>query len=111
MNTARLYALAERWESDSEVLRRRGADALAKAWEEAARELSEELHAWEQEPLTLREAEEESGVAYSTLQQNVRAGLIPNAGDKGRPRIRRCDLHYRGAHSEGIADRVLLGSL
>lgn len=84
--------LAARWRADAEVLRRRGAAALAEALESCAAE----LEAWERERalegLTLEQAASESGYSYSRLQQLIACGTIPNGGEPYRPRIRRCDL-------------------
>jgi hypothetical protein len=84
--------LVQRWRVEAEVLRRRGAEAQAVTLESAAGE----LEAWEREAalqaLTLEEASLESGLTYSALEKGVRSGRIPNAGEKNRPRIRRCDL-------------------
>ena len=61
-----------------------------------ARELEERAQAWLDAELTLDEAAESSGVAYSTLQTLVRSGDLPQAGEKGRPRVRRGDLPRKG---------------
>ncbi len=60
--------------------------------ESCAQDLDERFRQWQLEELTLGRAAEESGYSYSTLQQKVNRGEIPNAGRKGRPLIRRCDL-------------------
>ena len=111
MNTGRLYALAQRWRDEARLLRRHGAGPQAELVETHASELDEAVAGWWDEPLTLRQAEEESQLSYSTLQQYLAQGVLPNAGTKGRPRIRRRDLPYRGTRlSDGpdIAQKVLL---
>src|SRR5437868_2866832 len=80
VNTAPLHTLAEGYRENAREMRRLGATVPADIWTEAARMFEERVRAWEEGPLTLRQAAEESGLSYSTLQQNVRAGLIPNAG-------------------------------
>ena len=64
-----LSALAERWRDDARLLRRHGAESQAEVVETHATELDEAVTEWWNEPLTLRQAEEESQLAYSTLQQ------------------------------------------
>ena len=64
--------------------------------EACAKDLEERLREWELESLSLDDGARESGFSYSTLQHRVASGEIPNAGSKGRPRVRRCDLPYRG---------------
>ena len=97
-------ALAEQWREDARALRRCGAMPQAEREEERARELEEVLGAWQGEALTLRQAEAESGLSYSTLQQYLSQGVLPNAGKPGRPRIRRCDLPRRGTRLSGGPD-------
>lgn len=87
-----LRALADRWRKDADLLRRRGAPRQADALESAAEELSERLREWSLELLTLEQAAAEAGLSYDTVQRKV-GGELPNAGEKGRPRVRRCDLH------------------
>ena len=91
MNAAGLSDLAARWRDDADRFRRLGQEAPAAMAKAYANELEERLRAWQLEALTLEEAAEESGFAYSTLQQKVSAGEIPNAGERGRPRVRRRD--------------------
>ena len=92
--------LAARWRADAEVLRRRGASAQAEALESCA----SELERWERERalemLTLQQAAQESRYSYSWLQRQIADGSIPNAGDKGRPRIRRRDLPRKATRRE-----------
>ena len=95
MNVAGLSDLAARWRDDADRFRRLGQEAPAAMAKAYANELEERLRAWQLEALTLEEAAEESGFAYSTLQQKVSAGEIPNAGERGRPRVRRRDLPRR----------------
>jgi hypothetical protein len=71
------------------------AGAAAEAFRRAAAELEATLAAAADEPLTYAEAREESGYSERRLREMVAEGLIPNAGRKGAPRIRRCDLPRR----------------
>lgn len=73
-------------------LRRYGATEAASTLEACADDLEGAWRVWQTEPMTLEEAAAESGYSYSTIQQKVAAGEIPNIGDKHRPRVRRADL-------------------
>ena len=99
MNIADLRAIAVEWREEAERYRRRGQEHLALFEESLACDLEERLNAWYFEKLTLHEAAEESGVAYSTIQQKVASGELPNAAEKGSPRIQRCHLPSRGGGS------------
>lgn len=108
---ASLRELSEAWQREADVLRRRGASGPAEALESAADELDERLREWSRELLTLREASKEIGVSYDTMQRKV-GREMPNAGEKGSPRVRRCDLHPWLEGPEGklsVAEEALLG--
>ena len=100
-----LQALRETWLSEAETLERyrdeRGAHLCrlhAQELEEAERTAGEEL-------LTLAQASEVSGYSQDHLRHLITAGTIPNAGEKGRPRIRRADLPMKpGPRSSGAFD-------
>ena len=96
MNIARLKAITARWREEAELFDRRGQDGLARQAESYAAELEEEVNAWYLESLTLKEASEESGIPYSTLQQKLSHDELPNSGEKGSPRIQRRYLPSRG---------------
>ncbi len=87
-----LEALAERWLSHADVLEgaldERGADLFRLH----ATELKEALRESEGETLTLAQAAAESGYSESRLRHLVSSGAIPQAGERGRPRVRRGDL-------------------
>lgn len=100
MNTAPLTALANELRTEAATLRRYGAEGEATAVETCAAKLEERLRAWELEELSLDQAAAESGYSYSTLQQRLADGSLPNSGGKGRPAIRRCDLPTRGGASK-----------
>ena len=104
MNVRPLTSLALEWRDDAALLRRRGAPRQADALESAAEDLEERLRAWELEALTLDEAAAESGYSYSTLQHRVASGDLPNAGESGSPRIRRCDLPSKGGSAGPTAE-------
>lgn len=108
---ASLRSLAESWHQEADVLRKRGASGPAEALDSAADELEEQLREWSLELLTLEEAAREAGVSYDTMQRKV-GRQIPNAGEKGSPRVRRCDLHPWLREPEGnlsVAEQALLG--
>ena len=84
--------LPTRWRALAADLRRFGGDHHAVALESAAEELTTALRQYELEALTLDAAAHESGFSYSAINRQVRSGKIPNAGSKGSPRVRRCDL-------------------
>lgn len=92
--------IADGWRDDAETLRRRGAHAQAEAVESCVMDLEHAVREWELEELTLEQAAEESGYSYSAIQKKVRVGEIPNAGARGRPRIRRCDLPVLRQHPQ-----------
>lgn len=84
--------LLERWEHESDLLRRHGAIGSAQT---KAADLAELREWWRDvmlEELTLEEAVAYSGLAYDTIRRKLAEGEIPNAGRKGRPRVRRGDL-------------------
>ena len=84
--------LAERWRDDAAVLRRRGQATTAEMVESMADELTTWVTDWLDTCVTLREAADMGGYAYSTLEHRVRVGELPNAGEKGCPRLRRRDV-------------------
>ena len=93
-----LTELMARWVDEALRLRNRYAmetaalicEAHARELEAAVREVSAEL-------LTVAEAATESGYSEQHIRALVAAGEIPNAGRKGRPRVRRGDLPHRKA--------------
>jgi hypothetical protein len=104
MNVSGLQELAARWRSEAELYRRRGLEQPARMAESFAAELEQRLDEWRLEALTLDQAAAESGYSYSALQKAVSSGAIPTAGDRGRPRIRRCDLPRKPAGKNGGPD-------
>lgn len=87
-----LIELAETWREDAKILHSYGAERLALTCEKHADELEAAAAARRIEALTLEEASEIGGYSYSHLQHLVADGKIPNVGEKGDPRIRRCDV-------------------
>jgi hypothetical protein len=105
--------LGDEWRARAKMLRSYGAEAAAKTLEACACELELDFEAWLDEPLTLDEASAESGYSYSSLQKRVSNDELPNAGDKGTPRVRRRHLPQkpRVEPGGGIADAALLRRL
>ncbi|MHB1863402.1 MAG: hypothetical protein ACYCVL_10570 [Gemmatimonadaceae bacterium] len=62
-------------------------------------ELEDVLRGADEEPLTLEQAANESGYSADHLRKCVADGTVPNAGAKGRPRIRRADLPRKPGRS------------
>ena len=99
-----LESLAERWLSVAETLEgafdERGADLFRLH----AAELREALREAADEVLTLSEAAAESGYSESRLRHLIADGTIPQAGERGRPRVRRGDLPSKPKKSESVTD-------
>ena len=107
----RLRTLIAKWRQETEILRQNGALGSAQVKVRDANELEEVVRAAEFEMLTLMKAAQESGYAYSTLQQRVADGSIPNAGTKSKPRIRRCDVPRKiKPRGPDLAGEILRGA-
>lgn len=98
MDYSGVEALAREWREEATVLRRRGAPRQAEALESAAEDLERRLPEWRLEPLTVEEAAAESGYSRSQLYALLSEDRLPNAGEPGAPRIRRCDLPLKPGH-------------
>lgn len=97
-----LGALTDRWREEAETLRSYGADRLATAAERHADELEAAVGAARVSAVTLEEAAEIGGYSYSHLQHLVAEGKIANVGEKGDPRIRRCDVPVKPGHGRRV---------
>jgi hypothetical protein len=80
------------WREEAAVLRRRGATEQAEVLESCADELERAVKLYETEELSLPEASRETGYTYAALQRMMSEGRLPNAGEPGKPRVRRADL-------------------
>ena len=90
--------LIERWRDEAgEQQTRYRNDTAAHFLRLAAKELEDALRVSEDEVLNLTEAAAESGYSAAHLGRLVRAGLIPNAGRRNVPRVRRGDLPRKAA--------------
>jgi hypothetical protein len=92
-----LHDLLQRWEAELRVLRACGATEAAATRETDIRDLRAWWTEFQLKELTLEEAAEYSGLCSDTVRHRVSSGKIPNAGEKGRPRVRRCDLPMKPA--------------
>lgn len=114
MELPSLEELAREWEEEANRIRKRyGQEQLARICETHAAELRTRIRKHLDQKLTLQEAAEESGYSVSHLQHLVADGEIPNAGRKGRPRIRRGDLPVKksnGKNSPGGSGSSTTGS-
>ena len=84
--------LAARWRADAETLERCGHGATATLCRAHAVEIEEAIRDHQDQDLTLAEAAVESGYSSDHLRHQVAEGKIPNAGERGSPRVRRRDL-------------------
>ena len=94
--------LVARWRDEAAHNHRRGLHQAADVAESFAAELEATVREYRLATLTLGEAAAETGLKYDTIQGKVASGEIPNAGRRGSPRVRRCDL---------LSDEVLLARL
>ena len=89
-------ALMARWADEARRLRDRYAlESAARVCEAHVRELREVLSAQQDALLTVAEAAAECGYSRQHLRALLASGDLPNAGRRGRPRIRRADLPSR----------------
>ena len=110
-----LLQLAAEWEADADHLDSLGCTVAAETSRRRAQELREALRSGEDEELTLDEAAKASGYSKRRIRELIASGEIPNAGEKGRPRIRRGDLPRKRARPASGFDpdaeaRSVLGS-
>ena len=87
-----LHSLAECWLSTAETLESALDERGAALYRHLAAELQEALREAADEVLTLSEASSESGYSASRLRHMLASGDLPQAGVKGKPRVRRGDL-------------------
>ncbi len=85
------------WLGEAETVERCGHEPTGKLIRRLAAEMEEALKDDRDETLTIAEAALESDYSSEHLRKLVASGTIPNAGEKGRPRIRRRDLPARPA--------------
>lgn len=93
-----------RWRADAELLRGYGATEAAAAAERHAEQLAEAVQIAADQPLTMTEAVRESGYSERRLREMIADGELPNAGQRGRPRIRRADLPRKASRKDSGFD-------
>lgn len=85
--------LLQRWADEAAQLRERyGMETAARLCDAHVRELTAAVSARQDELLTIAAAAVETRYSTQHLRALLAEGAIPNAGSKGRPRIRRADL-------------------
>ena len=87
--------LVARWRGEAETLERCGHESTGKLIQRLTVELEEALRDDQEEILTLAGAALATGLSSEHLRKMVASGAIPNAGERGRPRICRRDLPVR----------------
>ena len=84
--------LPERWRQIADALEEIKVQEASAVLRLVAEQLERALDAHDSQPLTLRQAAEESGYSEDSLGDLIRKKKIPNAGEKGAPRILRQHL-------------------
>ena len=105
MNSSSLLALAERWKTEADLLRRRGQEGAAVLLEGVARELEGEVSAWWLQALTPREAAEELGVTPDAVYKRIQRGDCESVGKPGAPRVPRYSLYGKDPPSGQEPDK------
>ncbi|HEY4306555.1 MAG TPA: hypothetical protein VGM82_18915 [Gemmatimonadaceae bacterium] len=99
-----LADLVTHWRTDAETLARYGDERLAAFLRATADQLEAALKAHEDELLDLSAAAKESGYSADRLRHKIADGELPNAGQRGAPRIRRADLPRKSTRRAGGFD-------
>ena len=102
-------ALLARWIKEADVLAKHRDERGSAMLRAHAAELGEALREVGRETLTLAQASRESGYSEDHLRHLVADGTVANAGERGRPRIRRSALPSKpkSARSSAAVDRIL----
>ena len=96
-----VHDLVARWRNEADTLERCGHESTGKLIRRLAVEVEEALKHDQDETLTLAEAAVASSYSTEHLRKMVAAETIPNAGGKGRPRIRRGDVPLKRVTKHG----------
>lgn len=88
--------LIERWLDDATRLAAYGAVEHATVLRRCIVDLEAAEREYSLEALSLEDAVDESGFSYSSLQKKLAKGELENVGEKGKPRVRRCDIPKKG---------------
>ena len=99
----------ERLLQEALLFRKRGQEHTGILIESLVEDFHDSVSVWLDEPITLQEACEYSGLAYSTLSGLVRSGSLPNCGERGRPRLQRRFLPWKGGYLDERADSLASG--
>jgi hypothetical protein len=99
--------LPAQWPERAGFLHQYGDPDSARLWQIAAAELERALEALGEETLSLAEAARVSGYTADHLGGLVKRGIIPNAGRRGAPRIRRQDLPSKKPNGPGRRFEIL----
>lgn len=99
--------LVDAWRQKAELLRPFAPEA-ARAFEDAATQLSSALDSDAEEALEIPAAARESGYHPESLRRLIREGKLPNAGSAHRLRLRRQDLPRKpvAAQETDILNRI-----
>lgn len=91
-----LTTLVQKWIDEASYLRDRyGLETAARICEAHVNELKAAVVASQGELLTVSQAARESGYSEQHLRALIAEGRVVNAGQKGRPRLRRGDLPHK----------------
>ena len=82
----------EEMETEIATLRRWGATAQADTLEAACDHFRSIIMEWLDQPLSPGEAAEECEWEASTVAKKLRSGELPQAGQHGKPKVRRRDI-------------------
>jgi hypothetical protein len=95
--------LAEQWRTEAGTLDRYE-PSMAKVCRDHADALDAALRSVADDTLDLTTAARESGYSVDRLRHLVADGALPNAGHKGKPRIRRGDLPMKSRSGTSLFD-------
>lgn len=90
-----LPELSAKWKDIATLLERFSASAQAAAIRQCAVELDVAIREEEDRLLSLSDASDLSGYSRDHLSRMIRAGVLPNAGRKGKPLVRLRDVPVR----------------
>jgi hypothetical protein len=96
VTTQEIEELLNRWRSLASALRDELDERGAAIIERRARELAEWFAAKGDEPVSVAEASEATGYTQDHLRRQLGSGELKNAGERGRPRIRRGEVQPKG---------------
>ena len=92
------------WRERAVLMREDAVECVAGVYERCADQLVAALAQADEEPLTLRQAAEETGYSQRHLRRLGEGGTLPNSGTPATPRLTRTHLPRKPGH--GIAPHV-----